>query len=69
MGVDGRCDRPAQGVPRPNTDKLARDAALLASADKRVPQLVQMVPGEDALHSRLQSVQVHPLCPLKVDIG
>ena len=51
-------DRTAQTMPRPNAHDFACDAGLFATADKRMPQFVRMVVGQQPLHARGYSVEV-----------
>ena len=67
--VDGGRDRAAQRVSRPDADDLGVHAALLATADERVPKLVRVMMREQPLHACCHRVDVRPLGFLKVDVG
>ena len=56
-------------MSRPDAYDLACDAALLATADKRVPEFVRVVFGEQPLHSRGYGIQVSDARPVKVYVG
>ena len=62
-------DRAAQRVSCPNADDLACNSSLFATADKRMPQFVRVVVGQQPLHARGDGVEVGVFCPLEVDIG
>ena len=61
-------DRTAQTMPRPDAHDFACNAGLFATADKRMPQLVRVVVGQQPLHARRNGVEVGVLRFFKVDI-
>ena len=61
-------NRAAQTMPRPNAHDFAGHAALFATADKRMPQLVRVMVGQQPFHARGYRVEVGVLRFLKVDI-
>ena len=62
-------NRATQTMPCPDAHDFACNAGLFATADKRVPQLVRMVVGQQPFHACGNRVEVGVLRFLKVDIG
>ena len=56
-------------MSRPDAYDLACDAALLATADKRVPQFVRVPFGQQPFHARGNRVEVGVLRLSEVDVG
>ena len=69
MCVDSRSNRATQRMSRPDAHDLTCDAALFATADKRVSEFVRMMFGEQPLHSRGYGIQVCDARPVKVYVG